>query len=125
MHPPGEAPLNVLVVDDDRLIRTVLRAALEAEGFQCDEASGGGDALRAFAASPPDACLLDLTLADMEGLAVLQAIRARPEWTGCRVFILSGRDDPSMRARALELGAEACLSKPVSAVDLARTLRGG
>lgn len=116
--------MKVLLVDDNTLIRKVVRAALEAEGFACTEAASGSEALKACSVEVPEACLLDLNLPDLDGLAVLQTFKAQERTRGMRVFLLSGSDDPDLPARARRLGAEGCLSKPLSATDLASRLKG-
>jgi len=78
---PRRAPGGVLVVDDEALVRSLLRRALEAEGFGVTEAASGDEALEILGAagSPPglDAVLLDLTMPGRDGGAVLREIRAR------------------------------------------------
>ena len=116
--------MRVLVVDDNTLIRKVVRAALEAEGHACEEAASGTAALQACVQSPPDACFLDLNLPDMEGLSVLRAIKEREGTRSVRVFLLTGSSESDLPGKARRLGAEACLCKPVSAGDLAALLGG-
>ena len=116
--------MKVLLVDDNTLIRKVVRAALEAEGFQCSEAALGGDALKSCVEDPPDACLLDVNLPDLDGLTVLRTLKTQEETRPVRVFILSGSDDPDLPGRARNLGAEGCLTKPLRAADLVIRLRG-
>jgi CheY-like chemotaxis protein len=116
--------VKVLLVDDNTFIRKVVRAALEAEGMQCAEVALGGDALQYCAEEPPDACLLDLNLPDLDGLTVLKTLKGQERTRPVRVFILSGSDDPDLPSRARRLGAEGCLAKPLRAADLAVLLRG-
>ncbi len=69
---------RVLVVDDEREIRSVLRAYLEAEGHLVVEAATGAEALRRALAtdgSAPDVVLLDIGLPDLDGLEVLRTLR--------------------------------------------------
>ena len=77
--------MKVLLVDDNTLIRKIVRAALEAEGFACAEAASGAEALGACSGDVPDACLLDLNLPDMDGLAVLRGLKARKVPSDLRV----------------------------------------
>lgn len=121
----AEGMVRILVVDDNTLIRKVLRAALEAEGHACTEAANGADAIRSCHENPPEACLLDLNLPDLDGLAVLGAIKEEERTRSTRVFLLTGSSEPNLAARARRLGAEACLAKPVTASGLAALLRGG
>lgn len=116
--------MKVLLVDDNTLIRKVVGATLEAEGFTCSEAATGAMALSVCWDELPDVCLLDLNLPDLDGLAVLQALKSQERTRGVRVFLLSGSDDPDLPAKARRLGAEGCLAKPLSAAVLADRLKG-
>lgn len=116
--------MKVLLVDDNTFIRRVVRATLEAEGFTCLEAATGAKALSACWDELPDLCLLDLNLPDMDGLSVLRAVKSQERTSGVRVFLLSGSDDADLPVKARRLGAEGCLTKPLSASDLAARLKG-
>ncbi len=69
---------RILVVDDDRLIRSLLTAIFEMRGVECVTASGGGDALRHIAESRFDLVLLDLMMPGLDGFGVLAAIEMLP-----------------------------------------------
>ena len=67
----------VLIVDDEASIRESLRMILEYESYRVDEAKSGSEALVKIAERPPDAVLLDIKMPEMDGLAVLSAMRER------------------------------------------------
>ena len=109
-------PCAVLVVDDEPLIRTQLRRALEQRGYTIDEASDGRSALARLAARPPDAIILDMSMPDLDGAEVLRRIRA----TGSAVPVLlsSGHIDTSVEARLDPAMYQAYLSKPYTLAEL-------
>ncbi len=114
--PATPAPCEVLVVDDEQLVRAHLRRALELRGFRVDEAGSGEAGLARFAASAPDVILLDFMMGDMTGIDVIRRIRE----SGSRVPIVlsSGYLDASSE-QALESGSfQAFLRKPYRTEDL-------
>lgn len=76
---------HVLVVDDEKPIRKVLRVLLEEQGYTVSEAGCGADALARFAREPADAVLLDLRLPDIDGLETMSRIQSLggrpPAWS--------------------------------------------
>lgn len=120
----GEALAKVLIVDDNELIRKMLRAILEPEGLECHEASSVSGALARLLTDPPDLCFLDLHLPDGDGLGVLRqlaAVKGEPRQT--RVFLLTGSDTEGLSQRALELGAAAVLYKPFTPDQILKAAR--
>jgi CheY-like chemotaxis protein len=103
---------RVLVVDDERLNRTVLRAALTKQGHDVVEAVDGREALDRLAEGPIDVVLLDIMMPVMDGYAALAAIKADPELARIPVIIISGVDDVASVVRCIEMGATDYLPKP-------------
>ena len=103
---------RVLVVDDERLNRTVLRAALAKQGHDVVEAVDGREALDRLAEGPIDVVLLDIMMPVMDGYATLQAIKADPALARIPVIIISGVDDVASVVRCIEMGATDYLPKP-------------
>jgi DNA-binding response OmpR family regulator len=104
----------VLIVDDEPQIRTVLRAYLEADGFEVSEVGTGADALREVArpAAPPlDVVLLDIGLPDLGGLEVLQKIRAASQ---VYVILVTARSEEVDKLIGLSVGADDYITKPFS-----------
>ena len=83
---------DILVVDDDRDTRELLRAVLEKHGWIVREACDGADALDAVRQSVPAFILLDLTMPIMDGFAFLHRIREMPGCSGVPIVVLSARD---------------------------------
>ena len=103
---------RVLVVDDERLNRMLLRKALEAEGHVVDEAADGRQALDRLRQAPVDVVLLDLVMPELDGYATLEAIKADPALSHVPVIVVSGVEEIESVVRCIEMGATDYLSKP-------------
>ena len=102
---------RVLVVDDERHIRTVLRGYLEADGYSVSEAADGEAALAAFRADPPDLVLLDVMLPGIDGLEVLRQLRA---FSDTYVILITARTEEVDKLVGLGVGADDYITKPFS-----------
>jgi two-component system KDP operon response regulator KdpE len=111
---------RVLVVDDERAIRHLLRVSLTAHGYTVLEAVNGRDALAQAAAARPDVVILDLGLPDMDGIDVVQQVR---EWSSVPIIILSVREQETEKVRALDVGADDYLTKPFGMGELMARMR--
>ncbi len=108
---------SVLVVDDDASIRRVVRAVLEADGFEVVEAADGPAALLlldAIMGRGPDVVVLDIMMPGIDGIEVCRRI----DHERAKVVMLSARDDAETREQADRAGADAYLTKPFSAIEL-------
>lgn len=114
---------RVLVVDDEPYILKILVFKLRTAGLVPLEATDGESALRAADEDPPDAVLLDVSLAPgLSGLDVLARLKAGPRTGAVPVIVLTGSSRPEERATALRLGAARFLTKPFSTGSLLREL---
>jgi len=104
-------PQQVLVVDDEPMVREVLTQYLLRDGYVVEEASDGEMALEHLEASTPDLVLLDLMLPKRNGLEVLAGIRAV---SSLPVILLTALGEEQDRVRGLELGADDYIVKPFS-----------
>jgi len=111
---------RILVIEDDPPIRKFLRISLESNGFDMSEAATGEQGLRAAAAEPPDAVILDLGLPDLDGLEVIRRLR---EWTTVPTIVLSARGREADKIAALDGGADDYLTKPFGVGELLARLR--
>ena len=107
---------SVLVVEDDREIRDLLRRYLERAGFTVHTTASGAEAIRLLAADGTTLVVLDLGLPDVDGLEVLRA--ARSGRGGVPVVVLTARDGVDERIRGLQLGADDYVTKPFSPTEL-------
>ncbi|MCY1059144.1 response regulator transcription factor [Nannocystis sp. SCPEA4] len=117
-------PASILVVDDERDLRSAICHTLVREGFQPRTADTGAQALAlARSEPPPDLVLLDLNLPDMSGIAVCQALRGDPLTRGMPVVMLSARVDEIDRVLGFEVGADDYVTKPFSLRELVLRVR--
>jgi two-component system response regulator AtoC len=111
----------VLVVDDDPSARKVARANLSLEGFEVVVASGGQEALARLAESDPLAVVSDLQMPDMDGIALMERIRAvRPSLP---VVLVTAHATVETAVEAMRKGALHYLTKPIRYDELALVLR--
>ena len=115
---------RVLIVDDDPLIRGVVRAVLEDGAYDLEEAASGEEALRSARRFPPHLVLLDVMMPGMNGFEVAQRFREDPELKGAVIVMLTAKDAPEDRARGMDSGADAYFTKPFSPLELLTTVNG-
>lgn len=112
--------LRILVVDDEKAIRSFLRASLSSHGYNVFESATAQEALEKSVSAHPDAIILDLGLPDMDGLEVIKGIRKRSKMP---IIILSVREEAMDKVAALDAGADDYLTKPFSTKELLARLR--
>jgi two-component system, OmpR family, KDP operon response regulator KdpE len=105
---------QVLVVEDERAIRQVLRLNLAARGYLVDTAVTGSSALDLVQRRRPDLVILDLGLPDMDGLEVIARVRG---FSAAPILVISARDTPAAQAAAIAAGASGFLLKPFGIED--------
>lgn len=108
--------LHVLLVDDDPVVRDLLRELLHANGMQVSVLHNGASLLRRLELERPSVILLDIMMPERDGLRALQDLRAAGE--DIPVIMLSARGGPLDRALGLELGADDYLAKPFDPREL-------
>ena len=114
---------QIMVVDDEVNILTLLDITLKRRGFSVLKANDSYSALTILESSTPDLFILDLMMPGMDGLELCRQIRARPETAQTPVIILSARYDPRSIDRARAAGANAYLSKMSLHSDLVTQVR--
>ena len=110
----------VLLVEDDRDMRGVLRLALRGRGYDVVEASNGSQALAKLREAPPSLMILDLGLPDIDGIDVTLMVRHRYELP---IIVLSGCSEESQQIRALDAGANDYVTKPFREGELMARVR--
>jgi len=114
------ASTKVLVIEDDGLIRRLLRATLPPRGFAVTEATSGAAALELLKNDPPDLIIMDLGLPDMNGLGLLRHIRA--SGSDVPIVVLSYTASVTTKVEALESGASDYVTKPFNVNEFAARL---
>lgn len=107
-------PRLVLVVDDDDMIRRLVRAVLEADEFEVAEARDGQTALRLASEQQPAVVVLDVMMPGLDGVEVCR----RLDHGQVKVVMLTARDDPTLETEAKEAGADAFMTKPFAPMQL-------
>jgi two-component system, OmpR family, alkaline phosphatase synthesis response regulator PhoP len=108
----------ILVVDDDAKIVRLVRTYLERDGFSVVTAGDGPAALDAIERHRPSLVVLDLMLPELDGRAVIRAVRSDDEGAATPILVLSARGSTLDRIAGLEDGADDYLPKPFSPAEL-------
>ncbi len=112
---------HILVVDDERAIRRLLRLYLTEAGYTVTDAADGGSALEQVRQGGIDLVLLDLMLPGIDGLDVCRRLR---EFNGyIPIIMVTARDDEASRVAGLELGADDYVTKPFSGREVVARVR--
>jgi CheY-like chemotaxis protein len=121
-RPAESAPL-VLLVDDERAIRTICRVNLEGDGLAVTEAADGGEALEQVRRERPSLVLLDVMMPSVDGWRAAEQLAADEATRDIPVVFLSARAADEDRLRAQELGAVGYVVKPFDPLELAGIVR--
>jgi signal transduction histidine kinase len=116
--PPPASAATVLVVDDNSINRYMLAQNVTQMGHSAVQASNGREALDKLAAAPHDLVLLDIMMPEMDGYAVLDAMKADEKLRDIPVVMVSGVEEIKSVVRCIERGAEDYINKPFEAVVL-------
>jgi len=111
-------PGTVLVVDDEPLNLMLVEEILQTEGFHVMTASSGEEALETVFRDPPDCIVLDIMMPGIDGFEVCSKLKARRATFFIPILMLTALSDTDSRVRALDLGADDFLSKPVEVQEL-------
>ena len=115
-------PIPVTIADDSLMSRKAVRRALPPEwDVDITEACNGKEALLAVESGKAEVLFLDLTMPELDGIGVLEAIKA--EGIDCFVIVISADIQPEMKKRVMELGALAFIHKPVNEEKLHSILK--
>lgn len=110
----------ILIVEDDRPVRSLISMALKSRGYQQEAVSNGQEAVLAMTGHPPDILILDLGLPDMDGNDIIKMVR---EWSQLPIIVVSARSDERDKIDALDYGADDYLTKPFSVEELLARIR--
>lgn len=116
---------RILVVDDDRDMRALIGTYLEAAGHAVEFASDGQVALEAVSRRVPDLILTDFQMPRMDGFGLFNAIRSHPRASRVPVVMVTAHNSREMMQKALSLGIDEFLGKPITKDDLLRVVAKG
>jgi two-component system OmpR family response regulator len=116
------SPIRVLVVDDEASLTDLLQMALRYEGWDIKTAADGSSAIATARDFRPDAVVLDIMLPDIDGLQVLQRMRA--DGNDVPVLFLTAKDSLDDRIAGLTAGGDDYVTKPFSLEEVVARLRG-
>ena len=110
---PAAASIHVLVVDDQMSIRSLVRSGLNQLGVvHIAEAADGVDAMKSLLLNPVHLVISDFNMPNMDGLALLKAVRANPPTSKTAFIMLTGRADRELVQKAVQFGVNNYLVKP-------------
>ena len=122
---PAAASIHVLVVDDQMSIRSLVRSGLNQLGVvHIAEAADGVDAMKSLLLNPVHLVISDFNMPNMDGLALLKAVRANPPTSKTAFIMLTGRADRELVQRAVQFGVNNYLVKPFTTAQLKEKLEG-
>lgn len=110
----------ILVIEDDKAVRTLITTTLKAHDYRFVEAISGETAILAATSYNPDILLLDLGLPDMDGVEIISRVRT---WSNMPIIVISARCEDADKICALDAGADDYLTKPFSVDELLARLR--
>jgi DNA-binding response OmpR family regulator len=113
---------SVLVVDDDPVIRRMLQLSYESEGFRVTTAADGVEGLEALRTSPPDVLILDIMMPKLDGMKVMDELKADERLRSIPVILLSAKATSLDIDLGMKAGAADYVTKPFDPIELvART----
>lgn len=116
---PAASSINVLIVDDQGTMRSLIRTSLQQLGFSdMRDAADGEAALRAMIERPAQLVISDFNMPKLDGLGLLRAIRAHPPTAKSAFIMLTGRADKELVQRAVQFGVNNYLVKPFTVATL-------
>ena len=111
---------RVLIVEDDKNIRSFLQTVLEANNYEVLLAQNGLSAYSLITSQCPDIVILDLGLPDMDGIKILENVR---EWSHMPIIVVSARTHEKDKVSALDKGADDYITKPFGTSELLARVR--
>ena len=119
---PETGTKDVIIADNDYIVRDILRSVLAAQGLNVLSASDGYEAIGYAAHTSASLLILDYKMPRLDGFSTCRTLRGLPEYAETPVVILSAFDDDDTRMIAREAGVTAFLGKPFKPVDLIRVV---
>jgi putative two-component system response regulator len=109
---------RVMIVDDDSMVRKATCRTLTGAGYDIVSVGDGASALRLAVADPPDLVVLDMQMPGIDGFEVARRLKSDARLRTIPIIVVTGLDDRESRLRALDLGVEDFLNKPLDRSEL-------
>ncbi len=116
-------PEKILIVDDEPFNVDLLEQELDEQGYETCAAENGERALEVLGEQKPDLVLLDWMMPGMDGIEVLQRMRASSQWQRTPVIMLTARVTTEDKVRGLDAGADDYVTKPIDEAELSARIR--
>ena len=111
---------SILLVEDEKNICDFISTSLSAQDYKITETHSGKEALPIITSQCPDLILLDLGLPDMDGMEIIKQVRT---WASIPIIVISARTQEQEKVKALDLGADDYLTKPIGTSELLARIR--
>lgn len=112
--------VSVLIIEDEDNICDFMSKTLRAHQYKCTQAKCGKEGISLVASGMPDVILLDMGLPDMDGMQVIQSVRA---WSSVPIIVISARNQEKEKVAALDAGADDYITKPFGTSELLARIR--
>ena len=110
--------MRILIAEDEENIVVSLKFLFESAGFETSNEGNGKRVLEHILSTPPDLVVLDVMLPDLDGFDILAQLRKNQSTAKLPILMLTAKGQREDRKKALELGADAFISKPFSNAEL-------
>ena len=114
---------RILVVDDDEVIRIMMKQLLETSEFQCDVARDGREAIKMVSESHHDLIILDVSMPNMDGFEVCRILREEEASSDIPIIFLSAKAELEDRMKGFQMGADDYVPKPFSYDELVARIK--
>jgi len=115
--------INVLIVDDSRVVRKLIRNVLEKNDFNCLEAENGIDALEKLVLNDIDIIMADLNMPKMSGYELIKSIRSNDIYNDIPILMLTTETNEQDKKNCLEAGANVYLAKPLPPAEMVEEIK--
>lgn len=115
--------LKILIVDDDLTITELMKALLIMEGYEPSVVNDSTKALDIAASFQPDLITIDLMMPGISGFGLCEQLRQDPRFATLPILIVSAKDDPGTKDRAMRTGANDYITKPFNIDELLQRIR--
>ena len=115
--------MKILIVDDDATTRKLLGLYLKAKGYEVAYADNGLDGIEKMAREDPNLIISDLNMPYMDGIEFVKTVRADPSHQEIPILMVTTEADPEERERAMSIGVNGYLIKPVTAEVVTQNIR--